>query len=207
MSYSSPSGSRNLPADEARDREPHRAIGLDRRHAEERGLLGVDAKVEVGALQAHRVHHVARAGHARDQRLDLAREQAQRLDVRADHADLDRRGDGRAVLELVHADAGAGISRERRRAGRRAGGWRAPARSPRSRRRPRRRSRRHCATARCSRCAGSRGRGSRTTSGCPASSRASRRRSAARGRSPRGSRRPAPRCARGTAGCPRSGTG
>ncbi len=65
MSYSSPSGSRKLPA--ARPATASRTVrsASTAWHAEQRGLLGVDVEVEVGALQAHRVHDVARAGDRR----------------------------------------------------------------------------------------------------------------------------------------------
>ena len=70
-----------LPRGKTRDREPHGAIHLERRYAEQARLLGIDAQVQVGAQQPRRIVHIARARRRFEDLLDLTRRCARRPSI------------------------------------------------------------------------------------------------------------------------------
>ena len=94
-----------MPRGKTRDGEPHGAIDLERRHAEQARFFGIDAQIQVGAQQPRRIVHVARARRRFEDLLDLIRDAAQALDLRTDDANRHGRIDRRSLLKLLQGNA------------------------------------------------------------------------------------------------------
>ena len=83
-------------------RQPQGAARRAWRDTEQGGLITVQPKVKTRRVHGHRIAHIARARHVTHHGFRFGGQTFQHIQFRANDAHLDRRVDGRAVLEDSH---------------------------------------------------------------------------------------------------------
>ena len=94
--------------------EPHDAVHFHHRHAQQTCTCSVDIHAHIAAGGAKRILHVPRAWNGGENALEPACKASQRVEIRADEPDRDRRLERRTVFVFTNRDATIGVSVEDR---------------------------------------------------------------------------------------------